>query len=616
MALSSVDEIKSKLDILEVVQEYIRLNPAGTNFKAPCPFHQEKTPSFMVSTEKQIWHCFGCGEGGDIFSFVMKMENIEFPEALKILANKAGVKLASFDSASTSQRNRLLDVGDLTARFWQKILWESASAKSVLDYLIKERRLTNQTIEEFQLGFAPDSSDLLQNFLKKKGFSESELFLAGLTVKQDRGVGFYDRFRSRVMFPINDLHGNVVGFGGRLWDPTGQSKSSAKYMNTPQTDLYNKSAILFNLDKAKLEIKKLDSVVLVEGYMDVIAAWQAGTKNVVAVSGTALTTEQIKILKRYTNNLIIALDADLAGETAARRGIDLALQQEADVKVIILPFGKDPDECIKTSASAWLKAVQEAKEIMQYYWEKNVVGADLNSPQVKKQIAKTLLAIIAKLGNPLEREHWLKRLAETLNVSENILREILPGAKATVRPKDDKTVKPFQPLVKTRIAILAERALMIAFKFPEYQEYLINNLSPEILLDKFWQELYKSLIIYYTKNRNNNASLASGPLIFDSEAFKQEILANSSYLTKELQTQMTTQVGALLLLAERDLINFSAKEIKEELKQTVKLIKQGFLHFRLQELTGLIQQLENKGESTNQLLQEFNSLTEQLLLLS
>ena len=306
MLNSQVDEIKSKVDIVEIIQEYIQLKPAGANWKAPCPFHNEKTPSFMVSRDKQIFHCFGCGEGGDIFTFVQKIENIDFPEALKILAEKAGVKLKKIDPTLVSQKTKLMDICHLAAEFFHKALTSSKEGQISRDYIAK-RKLSPQTLADFKIGYAPDSWDLLLNLLRKKGYKDNDIFLAGLVVKNDRGQ-LYDRFRQRLMFPIFDQHGNIVGFTGRILDASKENQGG-KYVNTPQTLIYNKSLIAYGLDKAKSEIKKQDLVVVVEGNMDVIASHQAGIKNVIASSGTALTLEQLKILQRYSNNLALAFDA-------------------------------------------------------------------------------------------------------------------------------------------------------------------------------------------------------------------------------------------------------------------------------------------------------------------
>ena len=334
--MTDTQAIKDRLDIVQIIGEYIPLKKAGANWKANCPFHNEKSPSFMVNAEKQFWHCFGCSKGGDVFSFLQEMEGMDFPEALKILADRAGVKIDTFASeVNKSQKNRILEINNKAAYFFHHFLLEMPASGGARDYL-KRRELKQETIEEWKVGFIPEQWDLLTQYLLKKGNSIDDLLASGLTIKKDGG-GVYDRFRGRIMFPLWDMHGNIVGFTGRVLVET--EKSGGKYVNTPQTLVYDKSRILYGLNFAKTEIKSKDFTVLVEGQMDVVACHQAGMKNVVASSGTALTFEQIKLLKRYSNNIAIAFDADAAGQNAAKRGIDLALEQGMNIKIIQIPAG-------------------------------------------------------------------------------------------------------------------------------------------------------------------------------------------------------------------------------------------------------------------------------------
>jgi len=590
-----VDEIKARIDIVDLVSEYIRLKQAGTNWRALCPFHNEKTPSFMVSRDKQIWHCFGCSEGGDIFSFIQKMEGLEFPEALRLLAQKAGVKLVSQDPKLASQRNRLLDVCQLAARFWHQVLLESAQAESVRTYLKNQRQINQTTIEDFKLGYAADSWDTLIKFLKNKGFSDQEIFLAGLSVKKERANDFYDRFRGRLMFPINDLHASPIGFSGRTLKA---EEKAGKYINTPQTLIYNKSLVVFNLDKAKEFIKKDNLAVAVEGQMDVLAAWQAGTKNVIATSGTALTLDQLQILKRYTDSLAIAFDADLAGQSAAKRGIDLALGRELNVKVIVLPQGKDPDECIKNNPGDWLAAVKQAKSIMEYYFSQTLGRVNLNQVEGKKEAAKILLPVIAKIGNKIEQAHWLQKLAELLQVSESVLRESLPTQKS---PKAADQFSPAAPPAKTRDLMMAERILAIALKYPSNISYLINNLLPEVIIDGQLQNLYKQLIIYYTEGIGSNFE------DFDYQEFSAKIKT----------ANLVQPADQLVLLAEKDFFDFDSEIIKEELITTINFFKKSYYLSKLKAIELAIKKAETAGRpaEVKSLAGEFNELVAQLNLL-
>jgi len=593
---SQIEEIKARVDIVDLISEYIRLKQAGTtNWRALCPFHNEKTPSFMVSRDKQIWHCFGCSEGGDIFSFVQKMEGIDFPEALRLLAQKAGVKLVAQDPQMSSQKNRLLDVTQLAANFWHQTLLESPQAKPVLDYL-KTRMVKDQTIAEFKLGYAHDSWDTLIKFLKSRGFSDQEIFLAGLSVKKERGQDFYDRFRGRLMFPINDLHGNPIGFSARALKADEQG---GKYINTPQTLIYNKSLVVFNLDKAKLEIKKQDLAIIVEGQMDTITAFQAGTGNVIASSGTALTLDQIRILKRYTKNLAIAFDSDLAGESAAKRGIDLALAEEMNVRVIVLPGGKDPDECIKKNPNDWFNAIKGAKSIMDYYLDQTLARVDLNKVEGKKEAAAVLLPVINKIGNKIEQAHWLQKLAQLLQVSEQILKESLP--KKENRPMAVQPPKPVASAVKGRDQMLIEQILAIVLKYPTNLNYLIDNFPVELITDDDLANLYKKLIIYYTED------ISSTIEDFDYQKFHNNLK----------EENFRALADQLVLLAEKDFFDFDSEIIREELITAIKFYKRNYYSIRLKEIEQQIKIAEAKSQTgaIEELAGQFNEIITKLSLL-
>lgn len=417
---SQVEEIKSKLNIEDVVSSYMQLQRAGRNLKACCPFHNEKTPSFMVNPERQIWHCFGCGEGGDIFTFVMKIEGLEFKDALKLLAERAGVKLKNVSYKDSGKKGKLMDVIEMSKRFYQECM-NIKEGRKAFEYLVN-RGLEKETIERFQLGYAPDSWDLLSKFLKNKGFNEKEIFDAGMMVKNERGR-LYDRFRGRIMFPVNNIVGQTVGFSSRVMP--GRDESQAKYINTPETLVYNKSKILYGLDKTKVMIKAKDLCVMVEGNMDVIASFQAGVENVVATSGTALTIDQLKIIKRYTNNISFSFDMDSAGIKASGRGIELALKEDMNVSVIQVPEGKDPADCAKSNPDLWRKTAEEPKQVMDFYFDSVFAKYDVGKVDHKKKIAQELLNIIAKISNKIEQTHYLQILSEKLDIDEKIFTDLV-----------------------------------------------------------------------------------------------------------------------------------------------------------------------------------------------
>ena len=417
---SDVSEIKSRLNIVDVLSEYIRLDKAGSNWRALCPFHNEKSPSFMVSEERQMWHCFGCGKGGDVLSFVQEMEGLGFREALKLLADKAGVELRDFNPQKTKEKNRLSEILELATKWYEHQLWNGPGKTKILDYL-HERGLTDETIKEFRLGYAPKGWQNILTFLTKRGFETKEILGSGLLVQKENRNDYYDRFRARIMFPIADYSGRILGYSARV--APGEDESQAKYVNTPETEIYHKSRVLYGLDKAKAEIKKKDFVLLVEGNLDVIASYQAGLKNTIAVSGTALTEDQINIIKRYSKNIKMFFDMDPAGENATKKSVKLCLEHDLSVKIVNLPSGKDAADLAKENPKELLKAVEEAKNIMDYFFEKAFERYDKENIDERKMIIDDLLDKINLLSQNTDKNYWIKKLAEGINVKGSNVKE-------------------------------------------------------------------------------------------------------------------------------------------------------------------------------------------------
>lgn len=604
-----VQEIKDKLDIADLVGEYLRLVPAGTGiFKAPCPFHNEKTPSFIVSPARQNFHCFGCGAGGDIFEFLMKIENLEFPEALKVLAQKAGVTLSRQNREQLSHKNRLYDLCELTARYWYKILIDSPKAESVREYL-KERGIGQESIDKFRIGYAIDDWSNLSDFLRKRGYNEQEIFSAGLTIKKDRGPGYYDRFRDRLMFPIVDHHGRTVGFGGRAL----KKDEPAKYINSPQTEIYNKSETLYGLYWAKDEIRKVGECILVEGYMDVIPSHQAEVKNVVSISGTALTDQQLKNLKRYGSNLALSLDMDEAGLRAALRSIELALQSEMNIRVITLPEGKDPGECATKNPEGWKEAIAKAESVMEYFFSRAVKGRDINSPEDKKEIARFLITKIIQLGNPVERDHWLRQLSSRLNVSEEAVRELAMKAEKLRQSAPKPSVglagpsaegsnlasnRPLgatsaQKAINTPDLVMFKRILAIIWAYPEFLPKLPEMLLPEMISDLEYRAIYKELILFYTKN-NELFTLGAGERN-ESQIFDQ-FITQVKHSIANPPAQSTAILEQSYLLAQKDFFALPLKDAKIELDNMLKLLKSGYLKSKISRLKFDLEQAERSGD--------------------
>lgn len=591
---SQVEEIKNRLDIVEVIGEYVpNMKQAGGNWKGLCPFHNEKTPSFMVSKDKQIWHCFGCGEGGDVISFVQKIENIEFPEALKILAKRAGVTLRYEDKSLSNQKTRLLDILEAAARFYHYNLLKISEAESARKYLFEKRRLTEETVERFFLGYAPNSWDSVIKFLAGKGFSEKDIFLAGLSVKKERGSGYYDRFRARIIFPIRDIHGHIVGFTARLM-PEAEKKENAggKYINTPQTLVYDKSRVIYGLDSAKQEIKKENLTVMVEGNMDVIASHQAGIQNVVASSGTAMTVDQVSMLKRFSPNLAISFDADLAGNTAAMRGIDVALKEGINIKVIMLSpeVGKDPDDYIKKDPNLWRDAIANSMAFMDYYIKKTLDGLDLRKVDDKKKAAKILLAQLVKIPDKVEQTFYLEKLGNILGVPEQVLRESLPREKTAPQPISP-ALKVASISEKNRLSLLAERFIALIFRHPNQLSLAIPYLEPFMFPDKLSAEIYKNLILHY-----NN------PVDKDD---LESVLRTVSDDPNEKK-----YIEGLFLLAEKDFSEFSEEEIGNEILRAAKSLREDYILKERKRLQTEMKKAEENKEigRIKDLAEEFNKL--------
>ena len=435
--MTQVDDIKARIDIVELIGESVPLRKTGRTFKALCPFHTERTPSFTVNPARQTWHCFGaCAEGGDIFSWVMKREGLEFREALRLLAERAGVSLTPLDARAderSRQLERLQSANETAATFFQTQLRTPAGAAA--STYLDARGLTEQIVEEFGIGYAPDSADALQGFLSARGFRADELLSAGLLSEAARSP--VDRFRDRIIYPIRDSRGRCTGFGGRAL-----GDALPKYLNTAQTPLFDKSGLLYGLDHARDPIRLEDRVIVVEGYMDVIAAHQHGQRNVVAAMGTALTEKQVALIKPLTLNILLALDADAAGAAATVRGIDttrqamgnetvpvpdarglvrLQDQLAADIRIIGLPPGQDPDDLIRRDPDRWAQLIQEAPGYLEYRFRQTRAVHNLDDPRDRAAAVQELLPLVAAITEPVVRAEYLGRLAALARVQSQIL---------------------------------------------------------------------------------------------------------------------------------------------------------------------------------------------------
>lgn len=426
MADNQVEEIKQNIDIVTLIGERVNLKKAGRNFKGLCPFHGEKTPSFFVTPDMQMYKCFGCAKSGDIFSFVMEFEGLTFPEALEQLATRAGVVLEKRERTTGEQkRERVLELLHLASEYYHYLLTEHEIGRKAINYL-KKRGITNQAIKDFKLGYSIDSWDALQKYLiHKKKYTTEELEAAGLVIRSDRG-GYYDRFRGRIMFPLVTYSGKIVGFSGRTLDPDAKE---AKYINSPETDYYHKSELLYGITQAKRSIKEKDRIIIVEGELDVISSHQIGLKEVVAIKGSALTQEQASLIRRLTHNVILALDADAAGQEAIHRGIGVCETQALNLRVARLSGGKDPDELSKNDPKALKALMLEAQSVYSYLIESACEQFDPTSGEGKKKIVQTVMPQLSKIEHAVEREFYVKKLAQSLKVSESAIVEEVIKAK-------------------------------------------------------------------------------------------------------------------------------------------------------------------------------------------
>ncbi|MFH1354604.1 MAG: DNA primase [Candidatus Omnitrophota bacterium] len=472
-----LDDILGRVNIVEVLSGFIPLKRAGSNFKAVCPFHHEKTASFMVSPDRQIYHCFGCGESGNAFKFLTRYERIDFPEAVEILAKKAGVvlpKLNNQDSRITSMITQLYKINEAAAVFYEKNI-SSPIGEASLNYFL-ERNLKRETVRLFKLGYAQDRWDGLIKFLRTNNFELSLIEKAGLILTKSEG-GYYDRFRNRVLFPILDIKSRILGFGARVLD-----KSLPKYINSPETPIYTKGRNLYGLNLTKDSIRDEDCVVVVEGYLDLIIPYQEGLRNIVASSGTALTIEQVRLLKRYTHNAVMVYDGDTAGELATLRSLDIFIEEGMNVKVVSLPKGLDPDSLVRKEGIGRLKEmVSSAYSLLDYKIKILKTRYDSKSIEGKAQIASAMLESINKFKNAVLKSEYIKKLAGELDIGESAL--LVEAGKI----KPEKRYEDFNTTIQKRaLNIKPTEKLLIKLMLEENE--LIETIKESLLPSDFHDE--------------------------------------------------------------------------------------------------------------------------------
>lgn len=574
--MRDADQIKEKIDIVEFIQEYVPLKKAGRNFKGLCPFHSEKSPSFHVSADRQIWHCFGaCDEGGDVISFYMKIENVTFPEALTELAKREGITLtSSYEHDETwKQRNRLYEIHHLASEYYNFLLTKHAIGSVGREYL-QNRHISEKIIKTFMLGYAPSGWRNLLPFLLKKGYAEEELETAGLCIRGNNG--YYDRFRGRIIFTLKDHRGNFVGFSGRLLSTEAKE---AKYINSPETPLYHKSKVLYGLDVTGKSISEADQAIICEGEFDVLTSYQAGIPNIVAIKGTALTQDQLAILKRYTNTIVLALDMDVAGDQAARRSIELAETFDFNTKVASLTSGKDLDESIHKDVVQTKKEIQDAPSVYDYLLTSAVKRHGGNDSVSKKQIASEVIPLYTTIQNSIVRDFFIKKLAKAIDVSEEAVIEQLqkeqkkkhsiPVISAPPSKQQKNSISRQERLEEHLLSLIVQSdppagSLQKVDQTITIEELATPSIRRILLLLKENKEIPSELA--YTYNR---AYLRDMQSIVTDKAIVSKEIDDTLFEVKKGLLRMKLQQIATKLRTEEDegSLNEEFKRISEELKK-------------------------------------------------
>lgn len=565
---SSVEQIKSKIDIVSLISSYIQLEKAGGNFKGKCPFHNEKSPSFFVSPDRGSYYCFGCHAKGDIFTFVQEFEGLDFVGALKMLAEKAGVTLDRFEREDKSEKNKILHALNLAVFFYQKKLSETADAKKY----VASRGLTDETVANFKIGYAPAEWRSLFDYLKSKGVSESDMLRAGL-IKRPEGTveKYYDTFRGRIMFPISDSSGQVVAFSGRILV---SDDKSPKYLNSPETEVFNKSEILFGLDKAKKDIRLKDYSVLVEGQMDLVMLHQVGISNTVASSGTALSAMHLTKLRRLSNRIIMAYDGDGAGFLATDRSGKLAISLGMELKIMSLPLGKDPADLAKENLPELTSRLSQSKHIIDFYTD-SLLERKLETRELGREIQLHVLPYVALLTSSIEKAHFIKTIAQKTFIKEDALWEDLKRVNVPETAQEVKKVLERVPrtdsMEKKIIGIIMwQKTLPV----PSLDIEGIETKAREILLDRHDElmtlyEKDRDALLFETESYYNNtihisADVTELLLGLEEEYLKKQFATTMSELQKAEQSRDSSQI--LKLLEECQRISNKIHELKQKKK--------------------------------------------------
>jgi DNA primase len=623
--MTAIDEIKSRLDVVDLISESVKLRRAGKNYTGFCPFHpNSRTPAFVVFPDSGTWRCFGqCNEGGDIFKFVMKKEGWDFPQALKYLAERAGVQLEPLTperEAQAESYEHLRTLLEDAATFYRHNLFNTPAGASALAYLHK-RGLKDTTIETFGLGYAPDAWDAAATHFMGRGYTQQDLIDAGLVTERDSG-GVYDRFRNRITFPIREMMGKMAGFGARILDPN----DNPKFLNSPQTVLFDKGRLLYGLDQARKSIRTNDQAVIVEGYLDVIALHQGGFTNTVSPMGTALTEDQMRLLKRFTRRIVLALDPDAAGEKATLRGLEVARQAmdhapevdaarfdprglvrqearlQADLRVTTLPEGMDPDEVVNRDPQEWAHILDAAQPVVIHVMEALAKGRNLDDPKTKSELAAQILPLIEDVPNPIERDAYRQRLARLIRVDERVLVGASTGG-LRARPRRSAQPEASGGVVKKAPAAVSTPRVLEGYLL----SWLLN--SPELLyqLDRMLQEAG----LYRVSEEDFALTDDQGIFRTVAESLQQMEEEPKMYIAAHL-TDPLDEAAHELTEKNKDLVKERLDEtsVVEDLFVTVCRVRKRLISDRLTQLIYLQRDAQEQGDS---LAKEYQQLVLDLM---
>ncbi len=586
--MDDIELVKQRIDIVDLLSNYIQLKKAGRNFKALCPFHTEKSPSFVVSPERQIWHCFGCSKGGDIFTFIEEYEKADFSESLKILAERAGVKLSApvYKTKQEEKKALIYNLNALTAQFYHYLLTEHTVGKHALDYLTQQRKIPLPLIKKLQLGFAPENNTALYRYLlKKKGYKEQDLLDAGL-ISREKSGRLSDFFRNRIIFPIQDIRGNYIAFSGRaLTDAV-----MPKYINTRETDAYKKSESLYGIYFAKDAIRTENKVLLVEGEFDVISAFKEGIQYAVAVKGTALTEEQIKLLKRYVEKILICFDTDPAGTAAQKRSISLIEKEGLLASVILPPEGKDPDELLRENPGLFKQALKKSIHIYDFIISSALTQNTPNTVEGKRAILENTLPFLSVIQNEVVKEHYLKKLAESLHTSlESIRTEAEKMKKPT--PSIKRAEKKEEKISREEMVEKYLLSLLLQYQHPKE---ILSSLDPTLLDSLFSIPAIHRIVKQLTTYAANQDTISI------------EVFA------KTLPTELLPMFDTSFLAPIPHFA--STEEYKKEIETKIQETKTNTIRKKLKELNEKIKEKEQAGddETLQKLQTTYDTLTKLL----